>query len=114
MVPQRVEFKVKVEDAQRSAVPLFSNFVGIARAGTEVQFDFVALDLNELALAINAHQGSGNPEPPEIKGKTVARVVVPLHVFMQLEQHLLSIFSAARQEFALGETTSHEHRRAIS
>lgn len=43
----RVESKVSAEDAQ-SVVPLFSNFVAISRAGTEVQFDFIALDINEL------------------------------------------------------------------
>jgi hypothetical protein len=108
----RVEFKVSAEDPQ-SVVPLFSNFVAISRAGTEVQFDFIALDINELALKIAA-QGAGQQELPEIKGKMVSRVVVPLHVFMQLEQHIQSMFSTVKQELAFREVSSHEQHSAIS
>jgi hypothetical protein len=93
---------------------LFSNHVARARAGTEVQFEFVALDINALATKMAEYQSVEAPEEPaEIAGKTMARIVVPLYVFMQLEQHLKMIFSAVKQDYAFNEVNAHE-RRAIS
>jgi hypothetical protein len=110
---QTVELKVKMEDPTTQSVPtLFANHVAISRAGTEVQFDFVALDINVLAAKLAQLQSGEAENPVEVAGKTVAKVVVPLHFFMQLETHLQQIFSAVRKEFALNEVD--DERRAIS
>jgi hypothetical protein len=109
-----VELKVKLEDPVTLSLPtLFANHVAISRAGTEVQFEFVAMDINVLAMKLAQLQSGEAEGPVELSGKTVAKVVVPLHFFMQLEGHLEQIFSAIRQEFALNEGDEHE-RRAIS
>ena len=116
---RRVELKITPEDPLQSSVPtLFSNYVAISRAGTEVQFEFVALDINVLAGKMSAAaaaqpQAVASPLSIEMTGKTVAKIVLPLHVFMQLEQHLATIFSAVHQEFEFVKVESHE-RRAIS
>jgi hypothetical protein len=110
----RLELKVTPEDPTKATVPtLFSNFVGISRAGTEVQFEFVALDIGVLASKMTAVADALASGTVEMTGKTVAKIVVPLHVFMQLEQHLETIFSAVKKDYPLNEVTTHE-RRAIS
>jgi hypothetical protein len=109
----RIELRVFTEDPTKSSVPtLFSNYVAISRAGTEVQFEFVALDINVLAAKMQA-QAAEAPGPVEVTGKTMAKIVLPLHAFMQLEQHLQTIFSAVKQEFAFEKVEPNE-RRAIS
>lgn len=96
----RLEMKVVYEDPTKLSVPtLFSNHIGISRAGTEVQFEFVSLDINALATTIGKYKTEPAAGPLEVTGKTVAKIVVPLHVFMQLEQHLKSLFVAVKQEF---------------
>jgi hypothetical protein len=80
-----------------------------------VQFEFVALDINLLAAKMSAAAQSTGASSVSIEmtGKTVAKIVLPLHAFMQLEQHLGTIFSALHQEFPFEKVESHE-RRAIS
>jgi hypothetical protein len=110
-----VELKVKLEDPVTMPLPtLFANHVAISRAGTEVQFEFVAMDLNVLATKLAASQAGEIEGPVELAGKTVAKVVVPLHFFMQLEGHLGQLFSGVRQEFAVNEVDDERERRAIS
>jgi hypothetical protein len=112
---QLLGLKVITEDPTKSSVPtLFSNHVAVARAGTEVQFEFVAMDINVLAIKMAEYQSVEAPSGPiEIAGKTVSKIVVPLYVFMQLEQHLQTIFSAVKQDYAFNEVSANE-RRAIS
>lgn len=96
---KRLEMKVVLEDPAIVGVPtLFANHVAVARAGTEVQFEFVAVDINSIATKL-AELSDGEVASPEVRGKTVTKVVVPLHVFLQLEPHLRGIFSSVRQEF---------------
>lgn len=114
-MPPPVELKVNLEDPVKLSVPtLFANHLAISRAGTEVQFEFVALDINVLATKLAALQSGEAKGPLELSGKTVAKVVVPLHLFMQLEKHLEQLFSSVKQEFAPIEGEKHEReRRAI-
>jgi hypothetical protein len=113
-MPPVTQLKVVFQDPTTVTVPtLFANHLAVSRAGTEIQFEFVAVDINVLATKMEAHQSQGLEEPIEITGKTVAKIVVPLHVFVQLEGHLGQIFSAIRHEFALKEGSPNE-RRAIS
>ena len=112
---ERLELKVNFEDPVSLSVPtLFSNHVAISRAGTEVQFEFVAVDLNVLATKVQRHANEGEEGPIEITGKTMAKIVVPLHVFLQLESHVLGMFQAIHKEFAkIGEGVN-EHSSTVS
>src|SRR5947207_13422036 len=100
---QRFEMKVLLPDPRGVEVPtLFSNHVAISRAGTEVQLEFVAVDINSVATKLNEKRE--NPDMVlEVAGKTVAKIVIPLHVFMQLESHLQGIFEQVKRELATPE-----------
>jgi hypothetical protein len=83
---------VSGDDPRNSVLPTFANFVGISHVGTEVQFEFVFLDLNELAQKIERMKASAGTEELEIRGKTVGKLVVPVSSFIQLKDHLLTMF----------------------
>jgi hypothetical protein len=101
---QQVTFKVMFDDPRESAVPLFSNHVGISRAGTEVQFEFVFLDINAVASFLQTMKQesdsgqSSTTSPVEITGRSVAKIVMPLHVFWQLREHLQGMFAKIEQD----------------
>jgi len=94
-----LNFQVKGE-AQGGGLPaLFSNFLAVSQVGTEVQFEFIFLDLNLLASMIEQLKTAGaTTTAPAIEGKTVARVVMPAAVFAQMKEHFEKIFSALAQE----------------
>lgn len=112
---QRVELRVALEDPREVSVPtLFANHVAISQAGTEVQFEFVAIDLNSIATKLTEVTENDSAGPAEIVGKTVAKVVVPLHVFVQLEGHLQGIFQRVKNEFTPPEDeAADEHSSAV-
>jgi hypothetical protein len=93
-----LNFQVKGE-VPRTAVPaLFSNFLAVSQVGTEVQFEFVFLDLNVLATTIEQMKAAGATVPPIVEGKTAAKVVMPAAVFVQMKEHFDRIFNALAQE----------------
>lgn len=110
---QQVTFKVIFEDPKAGPVPLFSNHVGISRAGTEVQFEFAFLDINLIADILQRHRaGEKNASPVEVTGRTVAKIVMPMHVFLQLGGHLRGLVSQIEQE--LQKESEEDHERSIS
>lgn len=95
----QVLFEVRPQENLEADPPLFANFVAVAHAGTEVQFEFVFLDLNQVATAIQAakatlsESGSGQPPTPiKIEGRTVAKIVMPVAAFRQVKNHLMGMF----------------------
>jgi hypothetical protein len=75
-----------------AAVPaLFSNFVAISRVGTEVQLEFIFLDLNQIAGLLEAAREGKSQELNAI-GKTVAKIIVPAAAFIQLKEHVTKLF----------------------
>jgi hypothetical protein len=96
------------------AVPaLHSNFVGICRVGGEVQFEFIFVDLNQLANMIQQNEARDNnplmaaaektgPLTP-LSGKTVAKLVMPAEYFLQLQPHLEKMFSDIKIELEKNE-----------
>jgi hypothetical protein len=109
MPDTQVTFKVIFDEPKQGPAPLFCNHVGIARAGTEVQFEFVALDIGTLANALQQHRQSSTKESPvEVSGKTVAKIVMPLHVFLQLKGTLNGMFSQIEQELNMAEEGKNE------
>lgn len=93
-----VTFRVLGEDPLDTAAPLFANFLAVSHVGGEVQFEFIYLDINQLALQFGQPGTDDRPEvekptgPVEMQGKTVAKVVVPVSSFMQLDRHLHEMF----------------------
>ena len=75
-----------------------------------MQFEFVSLDINALASQVEKYKSGAEPivGPVEVRGKTTAKIVVPLHVFMQLEQHLQLLFNAVKQEFSVKNDQNNE------
>jgi hypothetical protein len=93
-----VNFQVKGEGPSGPAPALFSNFLAVSQVGTEVQFEFVFLDLNVLAEMLEKAKTEASTTRPTIDGKTVAKVVMPAAVFAQMKEHFDKILSALAQE----------------
>jgi hypothetical protein len=96
---QKVQnFKVRGEPPLQAAPALYSNFLGLSRVGTEVQFEFVFLDLNYMALLLDQLKSSETTVTTDVEGKTVAKVVMPAAVFLQLYEQFEMIFTALKAE----------------
>ena len=93
-----VNFQVKGEGPSSATPALFSNFLAVSQVGTEVQFEFVFLDLNLLAATIAELKAAGITTNPSVEGKTVAKVVMPAAVFVQIKEHFDKIYSVLAQE----------------
>jgi hypothetical protein len=93
-----LNFQVKGEGPGSTVPALFSNFLAVSQVGTEVQFEFVFLDLNLLATMIDKLKAAGATTTSTVDGKTVARVVMPAAVFVQMKDHFDKIFGVLAQE----------------
>jgi hypothetical protein len=94
---------IRGEDPLQAASPYFSNFVSISRLGTDVQLEFIFVDINRLALMTETAKKSEGSAQLEIAGKTVAKIVMPGLSFVQLKDHLDVIFEALKQELKAQE-----------
>jgi hypothetical protein len=99
VMARNVTFRVVGEDPLLAGAPIFANFVAISHAGNEVQFEFIFLDINELALRFGQPNADDRPDlsteqvkDVELRGKTVAKMIVPVSSFVQLEEHLKVVF----------------------
>jgi len=93
-----LNIRVKGEDPFEAAAAVYSNFLAVSRVGTDVQLEFIFLDLNLLAVALEKLKQTANPEVPELKGKTVAKIVMPGATLLQLRQHFENIFNLLESE----------------
>jgi hypothetical protein len=93
-----INFQVKGEGPSGSSPAMFSNFLAVSQVGTEVQFEFVFLDLNLLAGMLEQLKAAGAGTTPTVEGKTVAKVVMPAAVFAQMKGHFDRIYNALAQE----------------
>jgi hypothetical protein len=84
---------VSGDDPRQAGSPSFANFVAISHFGSEVQFEFIFLDLNQLAMRVERVKNGKEPADGVFQGKTVGKCVVPVSAFLQLKEHLLSMFS---------------------
>lgn len=92
------------------AVPaLFSNFVAISRVGTEVQFEFIFLDLNQIAGLLETAR-EGKSQELTVMGKTVAKIIVPAAAFMQLKEHVAKLFADIEAQLKLTEAQNDRNR----
>jgi hypothetical protein len=90
-VAGEVKVLVTGDEPLNSPPPQFANFVAISHAGTEVQLEFIFLDLNTIATM--ALEKKGQDKPEKVRGQTVAKVVVPVANFLQLKDHLSTMFA---------------------
>ena len=106
---KHLQFRVVGEDPRMASPPLFSNFVGIAHVGKEVQLEFMFLDLNQVAAKMESTSSTPG-EPVLFEGKTVAKIVIPSWAFLQLKDHLASILKKLEIEESGGaEVKTVEH-----
>ena len=71
--PKLQTFQVQGQPPLDSAPALYSNFLAVARVGTEVQFEFIFLDLNQIAKMLVDVKAAPS-EAPVVQGKTVAKL----------------------------------------
>jgi hypothetical protein len=80
------------DDPRQAGSPLFANFLAVSHVGTDVQFEFIFLDFNQLALTIERFKaGHATTEP--LQGKTVGKMIIPVSTFLQVKDHLLLMFN---------------------
>lgn len=89
-----LNLQVEGEDPLDAAIPAFANFVAVSHAGSEVQFEFIFLDLNQLAKKVAEIAGKDKSDKPmKLTGRTVSKVIVPVSNFIQLKDHLNTLFA---------------------
>jgi len=92
-----LNFHVKGQGPLDATAALYANFVAISRVATDVQFEFVFLDLNQVAVLLEQIKNSENPSMPELEGKTVAKLVMPAASVLQLREHFQKICDAIEE-----------------
>jgi hypothetical protein len=106
VVSKRPELKLQVtgQDPLEAGVPMYSNFLAVSRVAGEVQFEFIFLDLNQLALMLTAERVAEKSEAvPQLTGKTVAKIIIPAQNFLQLKDHVVRMFSDIEKELQQGK-----------
>ena len=96
---------------------VFSNFVQVARVATEIQFDFLFVDLNSVASTIEKAKQSPQQESAQLYGTPIAKVVVPALSLMQIREHMNHIFDAIEKELGKlpdAKETQHGDNSAIT
>lgn len=106
-------FKVRGEAPVQAVPALYSNFLGVSRVGTDVQFEFVFLDLNFMAQMLEQLKASDVTVAPEVEGKTVAKVVMPAVTFIQLRDQFEKIFAALKAELPDVPEVTNEQRSSV-
>ena len=104
-----LNFRVRGEDAVQAVSALYSNFLAVSRVGTDVQFEFIFLDLNLIAGVLEQLKRAEKPSIPELQGKTVAKIVMPAATLIQLREHFENLFRALEE--ALPKVPEAQHDR---
>ena len=92
-----INFSVQGQPPLEAAAAIFSNFLAVSRLGSEIQFEFVFLDLNQMALALEQFKAAGVTASPVVQGKTVAKIVMPAAAFAQLQGQFEKVFEGIKQ-----------------
>jgi hypothetical protein len=99
-MPKQMLVQVTGQPPLEAGPALFGNFLGISRVGGNIQFEFIYLDLNTLALMMQNTVAS-NPTAtvvPALTGMTVSKIVMPAEAFVQTEEHFKKMFAEVRAE----------------
>ncbi len=110
--PKVQNFRVKGEPPVQAVPALYSNFLAVSRVGTDIQFEFIFLDLNQFATLIEQFKDANITMTPELEGKTVAKVVMPAATFIQLRQQFEKIFEALKEIMPKMPEVKHERPRS--
>lgn len=102
--PRKITLEVNSDERLAPLRPSFSNFVQISRVATEVQFEFLFVDINHVALSIEKARSSSEKEPVRLSGVPIAKVVVPALNLIQLREHINQMFDAIERELGSGST----------
>jgi hypothetical protein len=92
------QFQISGEDPLQAVAPMYSNFVGISRVGTDIQFEFIFLDLNQLAQILEQGKTAESPERQVLAGKTVAKLVMPGVNLLQVREHFEKVMNTLEEE----------------
>lgn len=92
--------QVKGQDPLEAPSALFSNFLSISRVASDVQFEFVFLDLNRVVQILQTQQGAKGTAPVNAVGQTVAKVIMPAAVVVQLKDHIEKLMQDIQKELA--------------
>jgi len=102
---------VTADENRNSVVPAFANFLMVSSVGSDVQFEFMFVDLSDLAGHIEKAKHGGGAKDFNCVAKTVSKMVVPAASFVQLKVHLAQMFErleAQLNEQATGKKTAQE------
>lgn len=97
MSDEQKTVSLQVERDDKPTFAVFSNFLQIARVATDVQFEFLFVDIQQVATALQKARAS-DEAPEKLSGVTVAKVVMPALSLMQVKDHLNSILDAIEKE----------------
>jgi len=107
-------FQLRGQDPLQAVPALYSNFVAISRVGTDVQLEFVFMDLNQIAMILQARaESKGDEAKQQLVGKTVAKIVMPGACFLQVKDHINQIFGILEKALN-GQEAENERDRASS
>jgi hypothetical protein len=95
-----VMIQVRGEEPIDAPPALFSNFLGIARVAMDVQFEFVFLDLNQVAQIIQGAQSQKTGPTSPVAGQTVAKIIMPASAFIQLKDHIVRLMADIEKNLA--------------
>jgi hypothetical protein len=114
---EQVLIQVRGQNPLEAPSALFSNFLSISRVATDVQFEFVFLDLNQVVQIIEAgKQPKKEPSSP-ITGQTVAKIIMSANVFVQLKDHIAKMMADIEKNLAHleeGKNADIDERQATS
>jgi hypothetical protein len=109
-----LNFRVKGQDPLKAGPPLYGNFLACSQVGTDVEFEFIFLDLNQVAHLIQELKASEVTFVPEVEGKTVVKVVMPAASFVQLREQFDKIFAALQGMAPAVPEVDNEQRNSSS
>lgn len=95
---RNIILEVKTDDRLAPEFPAFSNFLQVSRVATEVQFEFLFVDINQVAVTVEKAKELSAEGPQKLSGLTVAKVILPALSFMQLRDHLSRIFDSIEKD----------------
>ena len=108
-----LNFRVKGEDPVHAVPALYTNFLAVSRVGTDVQFEFIFLDLNLVAGMLEQLKNAEKPGVPDLQGKTVAKLVMPAANFIQLREHFDNLFRALEEVVPKMQEAQHDRSSIV-
>src|SRR6266404_2060876 len=90
---------IAADENRHSVVPTFANFLAVCSVGSDVQLEFMFVDLSELATQIEKAKTGEAPKDFTCTSKTVSKLIMPAASFVQLKAHLIQLFERLEAQF---------------